>query len=128
MTTISSGTTIGITLTSPTDVNPIIINSGVTVSNKSGTGVYASIGSWTIQNNGRISGTVDGISLNGGVGTVVNSGTIATTGTLASGGVVLGAGGSVTNAAAASIKGLYYGVQIAGAAGTVVNSGTIAAT
>jgi hypothetical protein len=41
---------------------------------------------------------------------------------------LLGAGGSVTNAASASIMGLYYGVETTGGAGTVVNSGTIAAT
>jgi hypothetical protein len=127
MTTISSSTTVGITLTSPTDVNPIVINSGVTVSNKSGTAVYASGGSWTIQNSGRISGTVDGIYLKGG-GAVVNSGTISATGTYAVGGVILGAGGSITNAASASIKGTYFGVEIFGGAGTVVNSGAIAAT
>jgi hypothetical protein len=65
MTTISSSTSIGITLTSPAYVNPIVINPGVTVANSGGNGIYASAGSWTIQNNGGISGTVDGIYLSG---------------------------------------------------------------
>src|SRR5262249_56856324 len=67
-------------------------------------------------------------SINFGIGTVVNSGTIATPDSGYAAGVLLAAGGSVTNAASASIMGGYYGVQITGGAGTLVNSGTIAAT
>ena len=46
MSTISSSTTIGITLSSPTYVNPIVVDSGVTISN-SGEAVYAASGFWT---------------------------------------------------------------------------------
>src|SRR5438105_9479788 len=107
MTTISSSTTIGITLTNPPDVNPIVVNPGVTISNI-GNAVYAnsSGGSWTIQNSGHIAGS--GSFFNGD-------------------GVALLAGGSVTNAASASITAVIDGVHIANGAGTVLNSGTIAA-
>jgi hypothetical protein len=143
MTTISNSTTIGITLTSPAYVNPIVINPGVTV--YGGNGVFASTGSWTIQDNGGISGAVDGIYLMGGADTIVNSGTIAgadgdgveitggagtvvNSGTIAGAGdvgVLLGAGGSVNNAASASITGRYWSVEVTNSVGTVVNSGTI---
>jgi len=56
---------------------------------------------------------------------VVNSGSIKGTGTIGIG-VYLAAGGSVTNAASASITGGFYGVVIN--AGTVVNSGSVVAT
>jgi hypothetical protein len=63
MTTISSSTTIGITLSSPSYANPIVVNSGVTISN-SGNAVYASSGYWAIQNGGTISSTnQDGVDL-----------------------------------------------------------------
>ena len=61
----------------------------------------------------------------GGSGAVVNSGSIAGNGFT---GILLSAGGSVTNAAAASIAGGHDGVYINVSAGTVVNSGRIAAT
>jgi len=54
VTTISNSTTIGITLSSPTYLNPIVIAPGITISN-AGNAVYASSGSWTIQNDGTVS-------------------------------------------------------------------------
>ena len=99
MTTISSSTTIGITLSAPRYVNPIVVNPGVTISN-TGDALYGPpLGSWTIENYGSILSTAAyGIDLTGG---------------------------SVTNAAAGSITGRYTGVYIGGGAGTVVNSGSI---
>jgi Ca2+-binding RTX toxin-like protein len=101
MTTITSSTTIGITLSSPTYTNPIVVNPGVTISTSSGNAIYAASGYWAIQ----------------------NGGTISSTGTY---GIDLLAGGSVTNAASATISGYNDGIDIKGAAGTVVNSGDIA--
>ena len=55
MTTIGKmRTTAGITLVLPSDVNPIVVNPGVSVSGI-GTAIYAPGGSWTIQNSGTIS-------------------------------------------------------------------------
>jgi VCBS repeat-containing protein len=147
MTTISNSTTIGITLTSPTDVNPIVVNPGITVANTGiGYGIYASGGFWTIQNDGKISsadrdgvflisggsvtnaasasitGYGDGVACDGVAGTVVNSGKIAGA---VDWGVGLFAGGLVTNAASASITGGFAGVVMFGA-GTVLNSGSVA--
>src|SRR6202162_3037952 len=99
MTTISSSTTAGITLSSPSFVNPIVVNPGVSVSGI-GTAIYAPGGSWTIQNSGTIS-SAEAIDLL--------------------------AGGSVTNAAVGSIKGTQVGVAIYGSAGTVVNAGGVCA-
>ncbi len=101
MTTISSSTTTGITLSSATYVNPIVVNPGVTISTSSGNAIYAASGYWTIRNGGIISST----------GTY---------------GIDLLAGGSVTNAASAAISGYNDGLDIRGVAGTVVNSGDIA--
>ncbi len=74
-----------------------------------------------------------GISISGGIGTVVNAGSIAGSTlwrTIAPGlwystGIVLAAGGTVTNAASASITGYRNGVSITGGAGTVINAGRI---
>jgi hypothetical protein len=93
MTTISNSTTLGITLSFPTYVNPIVIDPSVTISN-SGNAVYASTGSWTIQNDGTISSP-----------TAV--------------GVYLIPGGSVTNAASASIMGGKDGVAFKAATSPV---------
>ncbi len=145
MTTISNSTTVGITLNSAIYVNPVVVDSGVTISN-SGNAVYAASGYWAIQNGGSIEGSANsgtngvylkdggsitnaasasimggnGVYIRSG-GTVVNSGSIAGTWVLG-GGVILSGGGSVTNTASASI---YGGVFFMGGAGTVVNSGTI---
>ena len=51
MTTISENTTIGITLSSPAYVNPVIVDAGVNISSPV-YGVYAKNGVWTIQNDG----------------------------------------------------------------------------
>jgi len=148
MTTISSSTTAGITLSSPSYVNPIVVNPGVSVSGI-GVAIYASSGFWTIQNNGTISsaeaiellaggsvtnaaagsikGTLVGVAIYNSAGTVVNSGGISATNVTFGRGVYLGSGGSVTNAASASIRGgsgtaaAAIGVDL-GAAGSVTNA------
>ena len=81
MTTITSNSTIGIYLSSPSYTNPVVINPGVTISN-AGDGISASPTAWTIQNYGSIAGS-------------------PTSGT----GVFLSAGGSVTNHNSGSISG-----------------------
>ena len=104
MTTITSGSTIGITISSPSYVNPIVIDPGITISNN-GNAVFANTGPWTIENHG----TIVGKGSNGS-------------------GIYLGFGGSVTNAASASIAGGFEGIVVIGGSGTVVNDGSIAAT
>jgi T5SS/PEP-CTERM-associated repeat protein len=99
MTTITANSTVGIYLTSPADTNPVVINKGVTISSTLN-GVYGFTGAWTIVNYGSI--TAPNYS-----------------------GVYLGAGGTVTNAASASISG-FNGIDITGGVGDVVNSGSIA--
>src|SRR5215470_10637718 len=153
MTTITASTTIGVDLTSPTFVNPVLINAGVTVSN-SGDAIAAGSGSWTLQNRGRVSGTgayANGIDLAAGgvvtnfatglitgssdgvrvvyaAGTVINYGSIAG---LSVGpgylglGVELRSGGAITNKSGGTISGVASGISVYGAAGTVVNAGRI---
>ena len=75
-----------------------------------------------IVTNGRsISGGNDGVLISGAIGTVANDGSI--TGANFEG-VYLGSGGSVTNAASASISGGANGVLVLGG-GTVTDDGTI---
>jgi hypothetical protein len=152
MTTISTSTTLGVSLYPDSDKNPIVINPGVTISN--GVYAAAGNGSWTIQNSGKIEGAgsafgvvlnsggsvtnaasgsivsgnggqPDGILITGGVGNVVNAGSIIATHYGGYNGVIMRRGGSVTNAASASIQGGNDGVVIFGGVATVVNSGTI---
>jgi Hint domain len=146
MTTITSNSTVGIYLSSPSYTNPVVINPGVTISSI-GNGISASPTAWTIQNYGSIAGApTSGVgvflsaggsvtnhssgSISGFTGiydsqalSVVNDGTIV--GTLG-GGIVLNSGGSVNNAASASTILGIDGVDINGSAGTVVNHGSIA--
>jgi len=105
MTTITVGTTAGLSLTSPSYTNPVVVDSDVMISNNAntGNGVYATTDYWVIQNNGSITSAStfgDGISL---------------------------LSGSITNAATASISGAVDGIDIGGV-GTVVNDGRIAST
>jgi hypothetical protein len=151
MTTISASSTIGVVLTSPSYVNPVVINPGVTISNTTtnigGDGISASATAWTIQNYGSIaapsgvgvylsaggsvtnysSGSISGITgiYDSQALSVVNDGSIVGTG---GGGIILNSGGSVNNAASASIILGIDGVEINGNAGTVSNDGSIAGT
>jgi hypothetical protein len=74
-------------------------------------------------------GSYSGVVVNGGLGTVSNFGTIQGNGVVTAVGVILGAGGTVTNAPGGLIQGVKNGVYIkpgAGAAGgTLINQGTI---
>ncbi len=151
MTTITSSSTVGIYLSSPSYTNPVVINPGVTISNTTtnigGDGISASATAWAIQNYGSIAGNpTSGVgvylsaggsvtnyssgSISGFTGiydsqalSVVNYGSIV--GSLG-GGIVLNSGGLVNNAAFASIILGMDGVEINGNAGTVINDGSIA--
>jgi fibronectin-binding autotransporter adhesin len=74
-----------------------------------------------------ISNDPDAISGGPAPRTIDNAGTNAGTGTTGVG-IDLTSGGSVSNAAAASIAGGYSGVYIDGGGGTVVNAGSVAGT
>ena len=153
MTTITASTTIGVHLTSATFVNPVLVNPGVTIST-TGDAIAASAGSWTLQNKGRISGagafangidlsaggavtnfatglvtgSSDGVRINGAAGVVVNYGSIAglATGPVYYGfGVDLQHGGAITNKSGGTISGYASGINVYGAAGTVINAGMI---
>jgi fibronectin-binding autotransporter adhesin len=102
VTTISASSAIGVTLTSASYANPIVVTSGVTISSDN-YGVWAPAGSWAIQNSGSILGSPT-----------------SSTGK----GVFLGAGGSVANETTALISG-YVGIYGSGGAVTVVNAGSI---
>jgi hypothetical protein len=104
--TLTGTYTSSVTLTSASYLNPVTV---------SATGLL-------------LGGTGDGLdSLTGPAWTVVNQGRIAATGTNELG-VYLRSGGSVTNAASASISGGFMGIKVSGGAGTVVNDGNIAGT
>ena len=92
-----------------------------------GTGVYLENGgSATNTSTGTITGHKFGAFLEGGFTTLANYGSISGA---TYDGVVLGLGGTVTNAAGASIKGGSIGVYVKyRAAGTVTNSGNISAS
>jgi hypothetical protein len=105
MTTITASTTIGIDLNPAIYTSPVVISAGVTVSNTGySNAVYRHTGATTFF-------------------VIDNNGTIANPGGQI--GVYLAPGGSVTNAATASITGAQYGVIISGGAGTLVNDGSI---
>jgi hypothetical protein len=110
MTTIDTSTNAGIILSSASYSNPVIIDPGIAIS---GNG----------PDNGAI-GVANGSTT---VFTIQNDGTITGSDPGGGGGIYLAPGGSVTNAATASISG-YNGIGIGGGLGTVVNSGIIAAT
>ena len=101
--------------------------------------LFGAGGSVTNLPGGTISGLLNGVMINGGLGTVSNAGILAGTGavlTYASyygeivgfrrtAGVYLSEGGTVTNAAGGAISGLVYGVAAITGAGTVTNAGSI---
>jgi T5SS/PEP-CTERM-associated repeat protein len=75
-----------------------------------------------VTNAGSITG-LNGVTINGGVGTVVNSGQITSQ---TQDGVALNAGGSVSNSGTiAASSGTAEAIQISGGVGTVTNSGYI---
>ncbi len=149
MTTIANSTT-EIYLSSPLYSNPVVIDPNVVVSGGPA-GIYASTGSWAIENAGGIAGTYTsgigvflksggsvtngdtayviggyrGVYIAGGAGSVLNESSVV--GTLGAG-VKLVAGGSVTNTVRSTIVGGRRGVVISGGAGSVVNEGGIAGT
>jgi T5SS/PEP-CTERM-associated repeat protein len=149
MTTISSNSTIGVYLTSSAFTNPVVINSGVTISNTlNAIYSFSTTEAWTIVNSGSLAAPLysgiylyhgglvtntstgsisgfDGVNITGGSGTVVNSGRI-TGSSPTSIGVLLADGGSVTNQNAGTISG-YTGVDLT-AGGTVTNTATASIT
>ncbi|HEY2178568.1 MAG TPA: hypothetical protein VGH15_08295, partial [Caulobacteraceae bacterium] len=86
--------------------------------------VSKGLAAYTIVNAGFVYGEYDAISL-AGAGTVTNSGTFRTDSTVSGAGIMLGDGGSLTNAKGARIQAAYNGVVIAVAAGTVDNQGSL---
>ncbi len=105
-----------------------VTNAGlITATGADGTGVYLENGGGvTNTSTGNIAGHKFGVFLEGAAGTIANSGSISGA---TYDGVVLGLGGTVTNAAGASISGGSTGVYVKyRAAGTVTNSGNIFGT
>ena len=105
-----------------------LINAGrISGTGTQGTGIYLGAnGSITNTSTGTITGHIFGAFIEGGFGTIVNSGSISG---VTDDGVVLGLGGTVTNAAGASISGASGGIYVKSrAAGTVTNSGLVSAS
>jgi VCBS repeat protein len=102
-----------------------VTNAGlITATGTDGTGVYLENGGGvTNTSTGNIVAHKFGVFLEGAAGTIANSGSISGA---TYDGVVLGLGGTVTNAAGASISGGSIGAYVKyRAAGTVTNSGNI---
>ncbi|HEV7778960.1 MAG TPA: ESPR-type extended signal peptide-containing protein, partial [Luteibacter sp.] len=108
----------------PVDVNN---TDGASISaTDTGTGIGIDLkagGSVTNNAFSEINGGYIGVRINGGPGTITNSGAISSTAALGKGIELVAVGGSVINNASGSISG-NYGVLLA-AMGTVTNSGTI---
>jgi fibronectin-binding autotransporter adhesin len=123
MTTILKNTYNGITLSTITYTDPVVISTGITIDGGTYTGMLASAGVWTLQNNGTILGGPAAIALAQGGTIINNAGGSIGDGTI---GIELGAG-YVSNAASANISG---GLAIGAYSGalTVANAGTIAST
>ncbi len=150
MTTISTSTPLGVTLTPASYTNPVVVAAGVSISNDTGDGISGAGEYFSVQNNGTIAGNDGGVALydgggvtnlpggdivatsaihsavyiGGGAGTVVNAGAI--TGDGASG-VDLKDGGGITNQSGGTIGsgGTHTAVYGTAAAVAMVNAGVI---
>jgi uncharacterized protein with beta-barrel porin domain len=113
------------TYTLTTGNNPVTFATGADINSAGADGVYGAAGtSWTVSNQGTLSGAAYGLEIHGAGSTVTNAGLISGAG---ADGVVLAAGGAVANYAGGTITGAQNGIYVSGAA-TVTNDGAIAGT
>lgn len=105
----------------------VVNDSTITASVDDGVALFGG-GSVSNSKNGFISGAGGngaGVFITGGQGTVANRGVISSGGSNL--GILLTAGGTISNAASATVSGGSTGVFVSGGAGTVQNSGQITA-
>ncbi len=123
-----SGVRLGVYVGGGSAASNLVTNAGeIRAAGTSSTGVRlgSSGGTLTNQSGGTVSGSRDGVFIDGGTSLVSNAGHIY--GTAASGsGAVLYSGGTVTNSG--TISGVGVGVYIRGGAGAATNSGAILGT
>jgi Hint domain len=145
MNTITASSTVGISLSSPSYTNPVVIDPGITIAGPVNA-VSASSGYWTLQNHGTLTGNINfgygiyladgGIVTNasggllnaGGAGVfLAGAGTVTNAGSMTGrSGVHLGTGGALTNQSGGSITGTYYGLLAQNAPTYVDNAGYMA--
>ena len=111
---------IGIALTPAGYTNPVTVTSTARISAALGPALLAQT-SWSVRNNGTVSGlTGAGIDLAAG-GSLANAGSISS---VVGAAVFVGAGGMITNSAGGRITGVTDGIAMT-SGGTVENAGTI---